>query len=288
MDRPLIEARDLRFTYPGAGEPAVDGIDFDLAGGEILGFLGPNGAGKSTTQRILVRLLRGFEGRIAVAGRELAQWNDDLYEQIGVQFEFPNHHLKLTGRENLAFFAGLYSGPVMPPGELLERVGLSAAADRRVATYSKGMRVRLALARALLHRPRLLFLDEPTGGLDPVTNREIRALIHEQRARGAGVFLTTHDMVVADDLCDRVAFIVQGRLPRTGAPRQLRREFGTRTVRLETRLGGEIRAEEYPLEELGRNERFLRALGEGEVEALHTQETTLEDVFVQITGERLQ
>jgi len=284
----MITVRKLRYRYPGSERDAVDGIDFEIADGEIFGFLGPNGAGKSTTQRVLIRLLRDFDGEVEVAGRDLREWGDELYERIGVQFEIPNHYLKLTGRENLSYFAALYAGDTVGADELLGRVGLQDVADRRVGAYSKGMRGRLGFVRALLNRPALLVLDEPTGGLDPVTNREIRGLIREERERGATVFLTTHDMAVADDLCDRVAFIVDGRIEVVDEPRALRRRYGQPTVRVEFRRDGALEGAEFPLDGIGDETRFLEILRSGTVESIHTQETTLEEVFVQVTGATLR
>jgi fluoroquinolone transport system ATP-binding protein len=286
-DAPVIAVRSLRFTYSGTGETAVRGISFDVRRGEIFGFLGPSGAGKSTTQNILVRLLGGYGGDARVLGRDLASWDRDYYRRIGVSFEAPNHYLKLTARENLRLFAGLYGGDTEDPDALLGRVGLLEDADKRVAEFSKGMRGRLTLARALLHRPELLFLDEPTAGLDPVTARRIRAVIAEARKAGATVFLTTHDMATADELCDRVAFLVDGEIAALDAPRALRLAHGRRTVRVETAADGGRATREFPLDSVGSDPDFLAMLRSGRVETLHTQETTLEDVFVRVTGRHL-
>jgi fluoroquinolone transport system ATP-binding protein len=286
-DAPVIAVRSLRFTYSGTGETAVRGISFDVRRGEIFGFLGPSGAGKSTTQNILVRLLGGYGGDARVLGRDLASWDRDYYRRIGVSFEAPNHYLKLTARENLRLFAGLYGGDTEDPDVLLDRVGLLEDADKRVAEFSKGMRGRLTLARALLHRPELLFLDEPTAGLDPVTARRIRAVIAEARQAGATIFLTTHDMATADELCDRVAFLVDGEIAALDAPRALRLAHGRRTVRVETAADGGRETREFPLDSVGSDPDFLAMLRSGRVETLHTQETTLEDVFVRVTGRHL-
>jgi fluoroquinolone transport system ATP-binding protein len=212
------------------------------------------------------------------------EWSRSYYRRIGVSFEIPNHYLKLTARENLRFFAGLYGGAAERPDALLERVGLLEDADVRVAEYSKGMRVRLTLARALLHRPELLFLDEPTSGLDPVNALRIRILIRELREQGATVFLTTHDMGTADDLCDRVAFLVEGRIAAIDSPRRLRLAHGRRTVRVESAAAGRRAVDEFPLDGVAENSAFLTLLRSGTVETIHTQETTLEDVFVRLTG----
>ena len=218
----VVAVSTLTYRYPGAGAPAVAALDFTIPRGEIFGLLGPNGAGKSTTQKVLIGLLRGYEGSVSVFGRDLRQWGNDYYERLGVSFEFPNHHLKLTGLENLSFFRALYAGDTEDPRQLLDRVGLGEDADKRVSEYSKGMRGRLNVARALLPKPELLFLDEPTAGLDPVTNRQIRELVRERRAAGTTAFLTTHDMIVADELCDRVAFKVR-RLGGLSGPRRQHR-----------------------------------------------------------------
>jgi fluoroquinolone transport system ATP-binding protein len=214
-------------------------------------------------------------------------WDRNYYRRIGVAFEAPNHYLKLTARENLQLFAGLYGGETEAPDVLLERVGLSQDADKLVGEFSKGMRGRLTLARALLHRPELLFLDEPTAGLDPVTARRIRQVIREARRGGATVFLTTHDMVTADELCDRVAFLVGGRMAALDAPRSLRLAYGRKVVRVEAASTGTRIEREFPLSGLADNSEFLDLLRLGAVETMHTLDTTLEDVFVQVTGRTL-
>lgn len=284
----MIVAEELSYTYPGSEKPALDSVSFHVRRGEIFGFLGPNGAGKSTTQKILVGLLRDYGGRVSVFGRDLREWGKEYYERIGVSFEQPNHYLKLTALENLAFFRGLYQRETEEPQKLLELVGLADAADKRVSQFSKGMRTRLNLARALLHRPELLFLDEPTSGLDPVTSRRIRQVILGVRESGATVFLTTHDMEVAAELCDRVAFLVNGRIVLIDSPRALALRYGRRTVRVEYITSRGLHRREFPLKGLGDNPEFLEILRKEEVETIHTQETTLEEIFIEVTGSRLR
>jgi fluoroquinolone transport system ATP-binding protein len=283
----VIDVHSFGFTYPGAQRPAVHDVASSVEPGEIFGFLGPSGAGKSTTQNVLIRLLDGYEGKVAVLGKDLRAWDRGYYRRIGVAFEAPNHYLKLTARENLQLFAGLHGGGTEDPGALLERVGLEQDGDKLVAEFSKGMRGRLTFARALLHRPELLFLDEPTAGLDPVTARRIRQVIREARAGGATVFLTTHDMVTANELCDRVAFLVDGQIAALDSPRSLRLTHGRKVVRVEAVFDGTRIAREFAVASLADDADFFGLLRSGAVETIHTLETTLEEVFVRVTGRTL-
>jgi fluoroquinolone transport system ATP-binding protein len=283
----MIQVRDLEFSYPGATAPTVCGLNFEVARGEIFGFLGPSGAGKSTTQKVLTGLLRDYVGQATVFDRELRNWNADFYENVGVSFEFPNLYQKLSAIENLRYFAGLFREPNETPESLLERVGLANEAERRVSQFSKGMKVRLGFARALINRPKLLFLDEPTAGLDPVNAQNIKEIIRSVRDDGATVFLTTHDMTVADQLCDRVAFIVDGGLRCIGEPRALKLEHGRRAVRVEHRAPDGLESVDFPLEGIGDNAAFADLLRKVDIETIHTQETTLEQVFIDVTGRGL-
>ncbi len=283
----MIDVDGLIFRYRSSEKPAVDNLNFKVEDGEIFGFLGPNGAGKSTTQRVLTGLLRKYTGTATVLGREVRDWGSDLYEQVGVGFELPVHFSRLTARENLAYFAALYQGETEDVDHLLEKVDLRPHADVRVERFSKGMRVRLSFARAILCRPRLLFLDEPTTGLDPLSARHVKDLILEQRERGATVFLTTHDMTTADQLCDRVAFLIDGRIELIDTPRQLKVRYGDRRVRVEYRTNGALEVREFPLDGLAENADFLSALREPSLETVHTQETSLEDIFIRVTGREL-
>jgi fluoroquinolone transport system ATP-binding protein len=278
----------LTFTYSGAAQPAVRTLTFSITPGEIFGFLGPSGAGKSTTQKVLIGLLRGYGGRVQIFRQDLAQWGASYYERIGVSFETPNHFLKLTARENLQYFARLYSRPTRAPQELLHGVGLGEDGDTPVGKYSKGMKARLSVARALLHNPELLFLDEPTAGLDPVNARRIKDLILEQKRAGKTVFLTTHNMTVAEELCDRVAFIVEGEIRLIDAPRALKLRYGRPRVVVEWRSDEGVRSGEFALDSLADHPEFLSLLRSGSVQTIHTQEATLESVFIQVTGRSLE
>jgi fluoroquinolone transport system ATP-binding protein len=284
----MITVENLSFTYPKAAEPALRGLSFGIARGEIFGFLGPSGAGKSTTQKILIGLLKDYQGKVSVLGKDLKNWRADYYERIGVSFEAPNHYLKLTALENLRYFAALYGAATREPRGLLERVGLGADGDKPVSQFSKGMKNRLNVARSLLHDPELLFLDEPTTGLDPVNARLIKELIEEQRSAGKTVFLTTHNMTVADELCDRVGFIVDGELRLIDAPRELKLRYGRRIVRVENNTAGRMATRDFPLETLGDDAEFIALLRGGKVQTIHTLEATLEDIFIEVTGRRLE
>jgi fluoroquinolone transport system ATP-binding protein len=285
----VLEVEDLTFRYPKSAAPAVKGVGFTVAAGEVFGFLGPSGAGKSTTQKILTGLLTGHGGRVAVWGRDPAAWGAGYYRRIGVSFELPNHYQKLTARENLQFFADLHDRPTADPMALLEAVDLAGDADTRVGKFSKGMQMRLVFARALLHDPELLFLDEPTSGMDPVNARRIKDIIRDLRAQGRTVFLTTHDMATAEELCDRVAFVVDGRIAALDTPAEHKLRRSRRTVRVTYRTGpnGALQDEEFPLDGLADDAAFHSLTREHHVEALHSQEASLEDVFIDVTGRDL-
>ncbi len=283
----MICVQQLSYTYADSDQAAVRNISFDVQPGDVFGFLGPSGAGKSTTQKVLNGLLRGYEGRVQVMGRDLDTLGSDYYERIGVSFELPNHYSKLTARENLSYFASLYSVPTRDPLELLELVALEEDADTPVGQFSKGMKNRLSVARALLNNPDLIFMDEPTAGLDPVNARRIKALIQAQREAGKTIFLTTHDMAVADQLCDRVAFIIDGSLRGIESPRDFKLAYGVQTVRVEFGDHGQTNMREFSLLDLGRDADFLALIQSQPIQTIHSQEATLEDVFIKVTGRQL-
>ncbi|HSV55813.1 MAG TPA: ABC transporter ATP-binding protein, partial [Magnetospirillaceae bacterium] len=202
---------------------------------------------------------------------------------------FPCFYQKLTGLENLELFASFYPGPRDDPRALLERLGLAEAANRRVAEYSKGMRIRLNLARAVIHRPRALFLDEPTSGLDPANARIVRDIVRERALEGAAVFLTTHDMSAADAACDRIGFLVDGRMAACDSPAALKRRYGKRAVvveREESGLAGTAAAE-FPLDGLADNEVFRAELRKPGLLGVRTLDSSLDRIFLQLTGREL-
>lgn len=283
----MIDVKGLTFTYAGTSGPAIASLDFTVESGEVIGFLGPSGAGKSTTQKVLIGLLKNYEGSVRVFGKNLAEWGSDYYERIGVSFELPNHFLKLTGIENLQYFRSLYRGKTHLPEVLLDSVGLSDSGDLLVSQYSKGMKTRLGVARALLHDPELIFMDEPTAGLDPANARLIKELIKAHQNVGKTVFLTTHDMATVEELCDRAAFIVDGKIRLIDQPRALKLRYGSRRVCVEYLIDGRIQQQDFELGGLGHDENFLQILRNNDVQTLHTQEATLDEIFIQVTGRSL-
>lgn len=283
----MITVENLQFTYPEAKAAAVRDLSFAIQPGEIFGFLGPSGAGKSTTQNILIGLLKGYSGQVVMMDRPLESWGQELYEHIGVTFELPNHYLKLTGLENLNYFRSLYSGETRDPLALLELVGLAEDANKRVGEYSKGMKMRLNFVRGLINNPRLLFMDEPTTGLDPVNAAKIKDIVRGLQADGVTVFLTTHDMAVADDLCDRVAFIIEGHIKLIDSPKALKLRYGQRQIVVEYGLNGQTSQQMFPLDDLADNAEFLSLLRGNHIDTIHTQETTLERIFIDVTGKEL-
>ncbi|AIU69983.1 ATP-binding protein [Thermococcus eurythermalis] len=281
---PVIEVANVKKYY---GEVrGVDGLSFSVEKGEIYGFLGPNGAGKTTTVKILVKILRDYTGEVRVLGKDLREWGKEYYNKIGVSFEFPAVYSRLTARENLGFFASFYKKH-LDPTEVLKMVGLEEKADELVSGFSKGMKKKLDLARALLPDPEILFLDEPLEGLDPASARRIKDLLLEMRESGKTVFLTTHNMYVADELCDRVAFIVDGSIRLVDNPGELKVKMGKRLVKVEYVANGSVAVKEFPLENIGQNEEFLKIIREHEVRRINTEEPTLEEIFLKVAGRRL-
>lgn len=282
----MIQVKNLVYTYPKRKEATVKDISFEIAKGEIFGFLGPSGAGKSTTQKVLTGTLQEYQGQVQVMQRDLKSWGADYYNHIGVGFELPNHYLKLTALENLQLFASFYEKPTQSLQTWLEKVGLWKDAHLRVENFSKGMKMRLNFIRALMHNPDIIFFDEPTSGLDPVNARILKDIILEQKSLGKTIFVTTHNMHDADELCDRVGFIVDGKISLIDAPQNLRLKAGKQMVKV-TYQSEQKQTREYAMENLGENEEFLTLLKTQQITAIHSEEATLEDVFIETTGQKL-
>jgi ABC-2 type transport system ATP-binding protein len=306
-----IEVEGLEREFSG-GIKAVDGVDLEVAEGEIYGFLGPNGAGKTTTVRMLTTLLAPTGGRAVVAGHDVATEAAEVRKSIGVALQEAALDPLMTGRELIHLQATLHGIPRARGRELgnvlLERVGLTHAADRQVGTYSGGMKRRLDLASALVHSPKVLFLDEPTTGLDPVSRQAIWEEVSKLNSEGATVFLTTQYLEEADKLAGRVGIIDNGKLVAEGTPMALKNEVGHPHLELIPADGKASNAAEVlarfgkPMPERdgklmvelegGATEiaPVVRALDEAgiAVESLDLVEPTLDDVFVAKTGYHLE
>jgi len=282
---PAIYVNNLSHWYGKL--QAVKDINFEVYPGEILGFLGPNGAGKSTTIKVLTGQLPLKGGSAKILGRDIGRDDPEMQAQIGVTFEEKNLYLEMTALENLNFFASLFG--IRNPGSLeaLKRVGLADRARDRVSEYSKGMRQRLMIARAFINKPSVLFLDEPTDGLDPVTASSIRKTIKEEAERGAAVLLTTHNMFEADELSDRVAFINEGEIVALDTAENLKLKYGKRSVRVRLRDGDSVKEEELPLDGEKSSPRLSELAASPDLLTIHTEEATLEKIFIRLTGRGL-
>lgn len=283
----MISVNNLVYRYPSKKEDSIKDISFTVNKGEIFGFLGPSGAGKSTTQKILIGILKGYKGSVMVDGCELNTLDASYYERIGVGFEFPNFYQKFTGLENLKFFSRLYKNVTQDSMQLLESVGLKEAADVKFGNYSKGMKMRLNFCRVLLNNPDIMFLDEPASGLDPVNAKKLRELIQAEKDRGKTIIITTHNMLTAEELCDRVAFIVDGNISLIDSPKQLKIVNGKKELNVEYRDRESVKIEGFSLQRLDENTRFQEILKGYEIITMHTKEATLEDIFIQTTGRKL-
>ncbi len=284
----MVSVRNLSHSYGNDGRLAVDDVSFDIEKGETFGFLGPSGAGKSTTQGVLTGLLRLQKGEVTVAGYDLRRVRKERFNKIGVSFEQANVYSKLTALENLRFYADLFDAPTRDPHELLELVGLAGRENDRAGSFSKGMKHRLTFARSMLNYPELWFLDEPTTGLDPAIAAVIKGVIKAEQAKGTTTFLTTHNMYIADELCDRVAFIVDGSIKLVDTPRNLKQRYGKKLVEVEhLRDDGSIAKETLKTVDEGDRERLAGIVRSRDIVTMHSKEATLEEIFIQITGRGL-
>ena len=277
-----IEVEKLSRTFNGL--KAVDNISFSVEAGEIFGFLGHNGAGKTTTIRMLSGQLLPTSGHARVAGCDVITEQRRLKPLIGVVSEHQNLYERMSGRENLEFAVRLYGQDVRRVNETLKQVDLLDRAKDNVRTYSNGMKQRLVIARALLHRPQIIFLDEPTRGLDPVVGREIRRLILDLSQQGVTIFLTTHYMEEGDQLCGRIAFLSEGRMVALDTPNNLKVAHGHNSVKVTLENGENLSID---LNDLDAGKQLEQLVNAGHVRTLHTAEATLEEVFIQMAGREL-
>lgn len=280
----MIEIRELRFAY-ARGKEILHNLSFSVARGEIFGFLGPNGSGKSTTQKILTGILQDYGGEFYIDGTCLAKNRKQFQESIGVLFEFPYLYTNLSALDNLNYFASFYPKEKRRNiVELLETLDFKMDyATKPVSSYSKGMRQRVSMARALINSPKILFLDEPTSGLDPSGAVLFRKIIEGERQKGTTVFLTTHNMLDADLLCDRVAFIADGAIKALDTPKKLKEKNSNHQIAIEYRYKGRRFSKTIETGELHSSIPFAH----DEIISIHTKEPSLEDMFIQYTGRSL-
>ncbi|SJS91849.1 ABC transporter ATP-binding protein [Clostridioides difficile] len=281
----MITVDDLSFSY--TDRDFLQNINFEVGKGEILGFLGPSGAGKSTLQKILIGMITNYGGSVIVNGVESKRHSNKFYENIGVDFEFPSLYEKLTAIENLKYFGSLYSKKLLSIDELLKSVGLENEVNKRVSEYSKGMKSRLNFIKALLHNPDILFLDEPTSGLDPSNSKVMKDIILSEKSKGKTIILTTHNMLDATELCDRVAFIVNGKISALDTPHNLIMSKGAIKVRYTYFDNGEKTSECF-LNNTANDKNLNMLIEKNKLLSIHSSEPTLNDIFIEITGRNLQ
>jgi fluoroquinolone transport system ATP-binding protein len=284
----MIEVKNIYHSYKKNDEYAVNDVSFTIEKGEIFGFLGPSGAGKTTTQGVLVGLLDLQQGDVSIDGKPReGQPDKAFFNRIGVGFERPNVYKKLTGLDNLKFHAKLYNGTTEDAMKVLEMVGLGEEAKKKAGDYSKGMMQRLGFARSMINKPDIWFLDEPTMGMDPIAANSIKNIIRKKQAEGTTIFLTTHNMFVADELCDRVAFIVDGKIVAVDTPKNLKLKYGQAQVTMEYTDSGELKSETFGM--TGKDkELLLKFLADHDIKTMHSGEPTLEEIFIKLTGRSLE
>lgn len=264
---------------------AIDRLSLSVREGELFGFLGPNGAGKSTTIRVLIGARQPTSGRVEIAGHRLPRDFAKVKPLFGYVPDSENHMEEFSGRENLELFAKLYDVPLSEVDKALSRLELSEAADLPVRAYSKGMRRKLLIAREILHRPRILYLDEPTANLDRHSTDVVRKLLCELTANGTTVFLTTHDMEEVEQICDRVAILCKGRLIDCDTPVNFMTRHAERKVLAQYERSGEVLREELDLDDDMQRERLANIIRHEACVRLHSQEFHFEDVFLKLTGQ---
>lgn len=283
----MIEVKNLFHKYSENSDYAVKNVSFEIPKGEIFGFLGPSGAGKSTVQKILIGILKKQKGSIVIDGINSEDLKKDFFEKIGVSFELPNMYSKLSGYENLKYYGGLFKKKTKDPLKLLESVGLLQDKDKKASDYSKGMKQRLIFARSLINDPDILFLDEPLSGLDPSTAKKLKEIIINEKNNGKTIFLTTHNMFVADELCDKVAFINNGEIVAMDTPKNLKIKYGNKSVKIEYHEENKNKEIILFLEKTEDKEKIKKIMDTKEILNIHSGEATLEEIFIQITGRGL-
>jgi len=281
----MITLDNLSFSYNKT--PFIENLSLEVKEGEVFGFLGPSGAGKSTLQKILLGLLPNYKGSVKVLGQEVKHKTSAFYETIGVDFEYPALYEKLTALENLKFFASLYKNNTCDFSALLSSVNLLYDKDKKVSQFSKGMKSRLSFIKALINNPKVLFLDEMTSGLDPTNSALLKQLILEQKKKGVTIILTTHNMEDAKELCDRVAFIVDGKIKALDTPHALIMKKNSFKVTYSYLKNEREITNTCLLSSLNEDNVFTGALANNTLLTIHSSEPSLGDIFMDVTGRRL-
>lgn len=280
----MIKVEELKFSY-GKDKQILHGLNFEVKEGEIFGFLGPNGSGKSTTQKILNGVLKGYNGHVSIFGNEVKAYTESLYQKTGVLFEFPYLYTNLSAIDNLEYFSSFY--PKNQRRDIYELLDLlefkKEFINKPVSSYSKGMKQRISMARALVSNPKLLFLDEPTSGLDPSGAVLFRKIIEEERKKGTTIFLTTHNMLDADLMCNNVAFIADGKIMAIDKPKNLKMKNSNNKVEVEFVYNG---SRDIKIVDIGELESGI-TFKYDEILSVHLKEATLEEVFIKYTGRML-
>lgn len=267
-----------KITKRFGNKTALNQIQFNVEKGEIFGFLGPSGAGKTTLINILTGQLKADEGTTQLLGKDTRDLTPEDLAHIGLVGDSSGYYEKLSLEKNLIVYAKIYGLPNSRVDEVLEQVGLLESKKTIAEKLSTGMRQRMFLARALLNRPELLFLDEPTSGLDPMTSKKIHRLLEELKAGGTTIFLTTHDMVEATEMCDRISLLNQGDLVEIGTPRDIIQKYNKEKRVKVTYMDHSEQVMAFE---------DLKDQDMTQVELIHSMEPTLEDIFIQLTGEKL-
>ena len=283
----MIKVEGLYHSYLKNNDFALKDVNFEIAKGEIFGFLGPSGAGKSTTQGILTGLLQLQRGNVSVAGYDIKNISRKMFNKIGVSFEQSNVYSKMTAKENLSFYSKLFDVKTRDPIELINLVGLNGKENIKTGEFSKGMKHRLTFARSMINNPSIWFLDEPTTGLDPAIAADIKDIIKERNSKGVTVFLTTHNMFIADELCNRVGFIVDGVIKLIDSPKKLKLQYGEKLVEVEYAQNGNIKKECFSTIMQEDKDTLNKIIADKEILTMHTKEATLEEIFIKVTGRGL-
>jgi len=282
MGSPVLEIHDLHVHF--GDFRAVDGISVSVKAGEIFGFLGPNGAGKTTTIKVLTGQLPATSGRIRVRGHDLATEFQQIKPHFGYVPDFDNHFDDFTAYENLRFYADLYGADRTRIDYVLGKVELSDARDVQSRNYSKGMKKKLAIAREMLHHPDILFLDEPTANLDVHSTENIRQMLMEMRDQGTTVFVTTHNMEEAEEICDRIAIIDRGKVVEVNSPLMFKAEHTENLVDVVYDEDGRERRLTLKMNREEDRHRLAQLIESGMLLAIHSKEFNFKQVFLRLTG----